>query len=352
MKRIAKSFSSKNVRLSWSSLARAYASSSTSGSVLDTVGNTPLVRLKKFETKPGIEVWAKLEMFNPSGSIKDRIVRHIINNAEKTGKLKPGGTIVENTSGNTGAAIAMIAAAKGYKAILTMPDKVSKEKQDTLVAYGAKIVVCPTSAPPSSPDHYENQCKAIAKSIPGSFIVDQYDNPLNPEAHYLTTGPEIWKQTNGRVTHFVASGSTGGTVSGTSKYLKEQNPKIITAMPDPIGSIYYQYWKTGSLPKEEVACTYFVEGIGEDHVAKAIDFKMVDRMYPVKDKDSFACVRKLAQEEGILCGGSSGSNLYGVLKLQEEITGPAVIVTVFPDNGVKYLSKIYNEEWMKTKQLL
>jgi len=331
--------------------SRAFATG-MKGSALNTVGNTPLVRIKTFETKPGIEVWAKLEMMNPSGSIKDRIVSHIIENAEKAGKLRPGGTIVENTSGNTGAAIAMIAAAKGYKAILTMPDKVSKEKQDALWAYGAKVVVCPTSAPPSSPDHYENQCKAIAKSIPGSFILDQYDNPLNPEAHYLTTGPEIWKQTDGRITHFVASGSTGGTVSGTSKFLKEKNKKIITVMPDPVGSVYHQYWKTGSLPKEEVACTYLVEGIGEDHIAKAIDFKLVDKMYQFKDKEAFAAVRKLAKEEGILCGGSSGANLVGVLRIQEEITGPAVIVTVFPDNGVKYLSKIYNDEWMKEKKLL
>src|SRR5580658_8920186 len=209
-------------------------------SILDSIGNTPLVRLQKLPTYPNVEIWVKLEFLNPSGSIKDRIVKHIIEHAETTGLLKPGGTIVENTSGNTGAAVAMIAAIKGYKAILTMPDKVSREKQDALKSYGAEVVITPTSAPPDSPEHYVNMAKSIVEKTPNSFRIDQYDNPKNPEAHYLTTGPEIWRQTQGRITHFVASGSTGGTVSGIGKYLKEKNPAIKVIMPDPAGSIYYE----------------------------------------------------------------------------------------------------------------
>jgi cystathionine beta-synthase/cysteine synthase A len=321
-------------------------------SVLASVGNTPIVKLNKLSPNPDVEIWVKLEMFNPSGSIKDRIVSHIIANAEKTGLLKPGGTIIENTSGNTGAAVAMIAAAKGYKAILTMPDKVSMEKQNSLKAYGAQVVVCPTSAPPSSPDHYENKCKLLAQETPNSFRINQYDNPLNPEAHYLTTGPEIWNQMNGKVDYFVASGSTGGTISGIGRYLKEKNPNIKIVMPDPIGSVYYEFWKTGKVPAEEKGCTYFVEGVGEDHVCEAMDFKLVDEMYQFTDTDAFAVARKLAKEEGIFAGGTAGANVWAAIKLASTLTKPAVIVTVAPDSGVKYLSKIYNDDWMREKGLL
>jgi cystathionine beta-synthase/cysteine synthase A len=321
-------------------------------SVLASVGNTPIVKLNKLSPNPDVEIWVKLEMFNPSGSIKDRIVSHIIANAEKTGLLKPGGTIIENTSGNTGAAVAMIAAAKGYKAILTMPDKVSMEKQNSLKAYGAQVVVCPTSAPPSSPDHYENKCKQLAQETPNSFRINQYDNPLNPEAHYLTTGPEIWNQMNGKVDYFVASGSTGGTISGIGRYLKEKNPNIKIVMPDPIGSVYYEFWKTGKVPAEEKGCTYFVEGVGEDHVCEAMDFKLVDEMYQFTDTDAFAVARKLAKEEGIFAGGTAGANVWAAIKLASTLTKPAVIVTVAPDSGVKYLSKIYNDDWMREKGLL
>ena len=316
-----------------------------SSKVLTTIGNTPLVKLQKINTNPLVEIYVKLEFLNPSGSIKDRIVKHIIDDAEATGLLKPGGVIVENTSGNTGAAVAMNAAIRGYKAILTMPDKVSKEKQDALKAYGAKVVVTPTSALPDSPDHYVNTARRIAAETPNSFMINQYDNKKNPEAHYQTTGPEIWQQTEGKVTHFVASGSTGGTVSGIGRYLKDQNPAIKVYMPDPIGSIYYEYFKTGKVNPDAIG-TYQVEGVGEDHIAKAMDFTIVDEMYQFNDQDAFSTARLLAKEEGIFGGGTGGANVWGALKLANSLTEPAVIVTVIPDNGVKYMSKFYDDEWM------
>ncbi|KKR25494.1 MAG: Cysteine synthase, cystathionine beta-synthase [Candidatus Peregrinibacteria bacterium GW2011_GWE2_39_6] len=277
-------------------------------SILRSIGNTPLVKLKRINPYSNIELLVKLEFFNPSGSIKDRIVKHIIEHAEAEGLIKPGGTIVENTSGNTGAAVAMIAAIKGYKAILTMPDKVSVEKQNSLKAYGAKIVVTPTSASPDSPDHYVNTAKRIAAETPNSFRVNQYDNPKNPEAHYLSTGPEIWEQTKGAVTHFVAAGSTGGTISGIGRYLKERNPNIKIIMPDPIGSIYYDYFKTGQIRKDG-SCSYQVEGVGEDHLAKAMDFSLVDDMFQFTDQNAFSTARRLAREEGIFGGGAGGANV-------------------------------------------
>ncbi len=314
--------------------------------VLNTIGNTPLVKLTKINPYPHIDIYVKLEFFNPSGSIKDRIVNHIINDAEASGQLKPGGIIIENTSGNTGAAVAMNAAIRGYKAILTMPDKVSKEKQDALRAYGAEVVVCPTSAPPDSPEHYVNKARSLAADTPNSFMLNQYDNPKNPEAHYRTTGPEIWQQTAGKVTHFVAAGSTGGTISGIGRYLKEQNPDIQVVMPDPVGSIYYEYFKTGVVPEPQEN-TYQVEGVGEDHLAKAMDFSVVDEMYQFTDLDAFSTARKLAREEGIFGGGTGGANVWGALKLAATLEQPATIVTVIPDNGVKYMSKFYNDDWMR-----
>ena len=313
--------------------------------IKDTIGNTPLVILENINPFKHIELYAKLEFFNPSGSVKDRIVKYIIENAEKRGLLKPGGIIVENTSGNTGAAVATIAAIKGYKAILTMPDKVSKEKQNALKALGAEIVVTPTSAPPDSPENYINTAKRIAAETPNSFRINQYDNLLNPEAHYKSTGPEIWEQTQGRVTHYVAAGSTGGTISGVSRFLKEKNPDIFTFMPDPIGSIYYDYFKTGKINHDAIG-TYNVEGVGEDHIAKAMDFSLVDEMIQFTDQDAFTMARRLACEEGILGGGTGGANIWAALQLAAKLTEPAVIVAIIPDNGIKYLSKFYNDEWM------
>lgn len=319
--------------------------------ILDTIGNTPLVRLQHINANPQVNVFVKVEFLNPGSSIKDRIVKYIIDDAEKSGLLKPGGTIIENTSGNTGAAVAMIAAIRGYRAILTMPDKVSKEKQNALKAYGAEIIITPTSAPPDSPDHYVNTAKRLAQEIPNSFRINQYDNLKNPEAHYLTTGPEIWEQMQGNIDYFIASASTGGTISGIGRYLKEKNSKIQIIMPDPIGSIYYEYFKTKHIPKEG-NCNYFLEGIGEDHLAKAIDFSVIDNVVQVSDKDAFKVTRLLARKEGILAGGSSGANVWAALEISKSLKKPANIVTILPDGGVKYLSKIFDDDWMKKQNLL
>lgn len=314
--------------------------------VLHAIGNTPLVEIKKLNPNPNVCILAKLEFMNPSGSIKDRIVKYIIEDAEKNGLIKPGGTIVEATSGNTGAAAAMIGAIKGYKVILTMPDKVSKEKQDALKAYGAEIVVLPTSAAPDSPDHYLNTAIRIAEETPNSFRINQYNNLKNPEAHYHSTGPEIWQQSQGKIDYLVVSGSTGGTVSGNAKYLKEQNPNLKVYMLDPIGSIYYDYFKTGDIKHIE-GCNYKVEGVGEDHLVDAMDFSVVDEMWQFTDQDAFSMARRLAREEGVLAGGTSGANMWGAIKLAENLKEPATIVTIFPDGGIKYLSKMYNDEWMQ-----
>lgn len=317
-----------------------------SKTLFETIGNTPLVALQHIVPNPLVKILVKLEFFNPSASIKDRIVSYIIEDAEKRGLLKPGGTIIENTSGNTGAAIAMLAAAKGYRAILTLPDKVSEEKQKALKVYGAEVVVCPTDASPESSEHYVNVSKRLAKEIPNSFRLDQYDNPMNPEAHYRSTAPEIWKQTEGDIDYFVASGSTGGTITGVGRYLKEKNPNVKIVMPDPIGSIYYDYFTTGIIPTDG-NCNYLVEGIGEDHIAKAMDFSVVDRMMRVTDYDGFMTARELATREGILAGGSSGINVWAALQIAKEQTKPTTIVTVIPDSGLKYLSKYFDDEWME-----
>lgn len=310
-------------------------------SVIDVVGGTPLVRLAKLFPQPYITVLAKLEFLNPTGSIKDRIVRHIVADAERSGRLAPGGTIVENTSGNTGAAIAMIAAARGYRAVLTMPDKVSAEKQSVLRALGAEIVICPTGAGPGTPDHYVQRARDIAASIPGSFMINQYDNLKNVEAHYLGTAPEIWEQARGRIDYFVASGSTGGTVSGIGRYLKERDPRIHVLLPDPVGSIYHRYFNTGSFDRSDIG-TYRVEGVGEDHIAGCMNFEIIDEVLQFSDDDAFQAARALAEAEGILAGGSSGANIWGCMQLARRLDGPATIVTVLPDTGLKYLSKIYN----------
>jgi cystathionine beta-synthase len=305
-------------------------------SILDLVGNTPLVRLHK--TAAGFKpvILAKLEQLNPGGSVKDRIGLTMIEEAERTGKLKPGGTIIEPTSGNTGHGLAMVAAIKGYKMVFVMPDKMSAEKISLLKAYGADVVVCPTNVERNSPQSYYSVADRLAREIPGAFQPNQYFNPRNPEAHYRTTGPEIWEQTEGRVDHFVAGMGTGGTISGVAKYLKERKPKVQIVGADPEGSLY-----SGPI------APYKVEGVGEDFMPGTMDIKLVDRIIQVTDKESFVTARRLAREEGILVGGSSGMALHAALVVARDCGPDDVIVVLFPDTGRNYLSKFFNDEWMR-----
>lgn len=305
---------------------------------LDSVGNTPLVCLKKlFANDKGIEVFAKLEYMNPSGSIKDRIVHYIIADAEKRGVLKPGGTIIEATSGNTGAALAMIGARRGYKVILTTKHKTSKEKQEVLRMFGAQLVLCPNEPEHGHPDHYVEVAARMAAET-GGFLVNQYDNPLNIEAHYHSTGPEIWKQMNGKLDWFVTGGSTGGTITGTMRYLREQDKNIQALLADPIGSVYYGYFKNGRIDPADVG-VYQTEGVGEDHLTKCMDFSVVNDAVQYNDANAFGMVRELAKTEGLFVGPSAGGNLFAVRELIKKLDGPARIATVLQDHGAKYVSK-------------
>lgn len=317
--------------------------------ILDAIGNTPLVRLNHVSQGARSEVWVKAEFMNPGGSIKDRIAVRILETALRSGELKPGGTIVENTSGNTGAAIAMVAAVKGYKCIFTMPDKMSQEKVNGLKAYGAKVVVTPTNVPPDSPQSYYETAKRIHRELPGSFYVNQYHNPANTEAHYSLTGPELWEQTEGKIDYYVAGLGTGGTFSGVAKYLKEKNPRIQCIGVDPYGSIFYNYWKTGQLGESFV---YKVEGIGEDLLVGNMDFSLLDDIIRVTDAECFSTARRLAREEGLLIGGSSGGAVFAALQVAQRAPKGSVIVAVMPDSGSRYLSKMYNDEWMRDNQFL
>jgi len=312
--------------------------------ILSAIGETPLVKLNKLVGPNDATVLVKVEFMNPGGAIKDRMAVHIVNKAEKAGLLKPGGTIVENTSGNTGAALAMVAAVRGYKCIFTMPDKMSKEKIDTLKAFGAQVIVTPTAVPADHPDSYYETAKRIARETPGAFYVNQYHSMDNVEAHYLSTGPEIWKQTEGKLDYFVAGLGTGGTMSGAGKFLKEQKPGIKNVGVDPIGSVYYSYFKTGKLSEPHV---YKVEGIGEDMLCKAMDFSVLDDVRQVDDATSFHWARRLAREEGILAGGSSGSSVATAVQLAREVGAGKTIVAILTDGGKSYISKFYNDDWMK-----
>jgi len=311
--------------------------------ILQAIGDTPLIQLSKLAPSGGAKVFVKPEFLNPGGSIKDRMALHIIEKAEKTGLLKPGGTIVENTSGNTGVGVAMVAAIKGYKVIFTMPDKMSKEKIDLLKAFGGRVVVTPTDVPADSPKSYYETAKRIARETPNSFYLNQYHNPDNIEAHYYTTGPEIFEQTDGKIDFFVAGIGTGGTLSGAGKYLKEKVPGIKIIAVDPIGSVFYNYFKTGKLPEPHV---YKVEGIGEDMVTGAMDFSVVDDIIQVSDKDCFLTGRELVRKEGIFAGGSSGGAVWAALKVAEKAKPGDVIITILPDSGDRYLSKMFNDGWM------
>ena len=315
--------------------------------ILETVGNTPLIRLGRLAKGLKPKIYVKAEFFNPGGSVKDRIALSMIEDAEKRGKLKPGGTIVEGTSGNTGIGLALVAAQRGYKLIFTITDKQSREKIDFLKALGADVIVCPTNVDPEDPRSYYSVAKKLAADIPNAYYPNQYDNPTNPEAHYRTTGPEIWRDTEGQITHFVAGLGTGGTVSGTAKYLKEKNRKIKIIGADPIGSLYYDKIKYNRIGK---AMPYVVEGIGEDIFPSTANLKIIDECLQVTDKDSFLTTRRLARIEGLFCGGSAGSAVWAGLEYAKKLKSSDMMVILLPDTGMRYLSKIYNEEWMKENQ--
>lgn len=317
--------------------------------ILQTVGDTPLVRLNAVARGVAPLVLAKLEAFNPGKSNKDRVGIHIVEMAEKDGTLRPGGTIVEATSGNTGLGLALAAAVKGYACVCVMPDKVGPEKRDILKAHGVRVVICPTSAPPGSPERYTEVAKRLAAEIPGGFLANQYFNPHNPGIHYLTTGPEIWTDTAGRVTCYVSSLGTGGSTSGAGKYLKEQNPAIRVVGVEPVGSILGAYQRTGKLV---ASAPYLVEGIGQEIIPGNVWFEYIDEILTVTDHESFHLMRRLSREEGIFAGGSSGTAVAGALKVAEQLTKDDVVVVMLPDTGERYLSKFHSDAWLEANGML
>ena len=312
--------------------------------VLAAIGRTPLVRLNKVVGPDDATVLVKLEYLNPGGSIKDRMAIHIMEKAEREGLLRRGSTIVENTSGNTGVGVAMAAAVKGYRCIFTMPDKMSKEKQDTLKAFGAQVVVTPTNVPADSPESYYSVAKRIAAETPNSFYLNQYHNPDNVEAHYRLTAPEIWEQTGGKLDAFVAGIGTGGTMSGCGRFFKEKNAKILNIGADPIGSVYHSMFKSGKLSEPRV---YKVEGMGEDMMCGAMDLKVLDDVRQFDDRQAFVMARRLAREEGVFAGGSSGAAVHVAVQVARELGRGKVVVVPLPDGGRAYISKFYSDEWMR-----
>ena len=322
-----------------------------SDSILGTIGNTPLVKLNKITNETDALVLAKLESFNPGNSVKDRMALKMIEDAEADGRLKPKGTIVEGTSGNTGMGLALAAIVKGYNLICVSTDKQSKEKFDVLRAVGAEVVVCPTDVSPEDPRSYYSTSKRIADETPNSWYVNQYDNPSNTQAHYESTGPEIWEQTNGKITHFVVGVGTGGTISGVGKFLKEKNPNIKIWGIDTYGSVFKKYHETGVFDPEEIY-PYSTEGIGEDILPENVDFSVIDLFEKVTDKDAAVFTRNLAKTEGIFAGNSCGAAIKGLLQLKAKLKKTDVVVVLLHDSGSRYIGKIYNDVWMKSKKFL
>lgn len=316
-------------------------------SVIEAIGNTPLVKLNSLTKGIKGTVLVKVEYFNPGNSMKDRMALKMIEDAEKAGVLKPGGTIIEGTSGNTGMGLALVAIAKGYKCIFTLADKQSQEKIDILRAVGAEVIVCPTNVAPEDPRSYYSVAKKLNSEIENSFYPNQYDNLSNTAAHYETTGPEIWSQTEGKITHYAAGVGTGGSMCGTAKYLKEQNADVVTVGIDTYGSVFKKYKETGQFDENEVY-PYLTEGIGEDILPKNVDFSLIDHFVKVTDKDGAIMTRRLAREEGLFCGWSCGSAVQGALEYaQEHLKEDDVMVVILPDHGTRYLGKVYNDNWMK-----
>jgi len=319
--------------------------------ILDTIGNTPLVRINRLTQGVKATVLAKVETTNPGNSVKDRMAVKMIEDAEKAGLIKPGGTVIEGTSGNTGMGLALACIVKGYKLICVLNDKQSKEKMDILRAVGAEVVVCPTAVEPTDPRSYYSVSRRLAQEIPNSWYVNQYDNLSNRQAHYESTGPEIWEQTEGKITHFVVGVGTGGTISGVGKFLKEKNPNIKIWGIDTYGSVFKKYKETGIFDENEIY-PYITEGIGEDILPANVDFDIIDRFEKVTDKDAAVYTRKLAREEGIFVGNSAGSAIKGLLQLQDELTADDVVVVLFHDHGSRYVGKIFNDEWMRERGFL
>ena len=324
-------------------------------SILDTIGQTPLVGLQALGADLPCTLLVKLEFFNPGGSVKDRIGLAMIESAEKEGLLKPGGTIVEGTSGNTGAGLAIAAITKGYRCVFTTTDKQSQEKIDVLRALGAEVVVCPTDVAADDSRSYYSVASRLAEEIPNAFYPNQYDHPANTEAHYLTTGPELWKQTGGRISHFIAGAGTGGTISGTTRFLKEKNADLTTVGVDPYGSVYYSYFHTNEFREDEIY-PYLTEGVGEDILAGNMDFSLVDDYVRVTDEATMHMTRRLAREEGLFVGQSSGMAMAGALDWLEQhrdsLSPESIVVVLLPDSGFRYLAKTYNDDWMRRQGFL
>jgi len=319
--------------------------------ILGTIGNTPLVKVNRLTADLPCLVLAKYETFNPGNSVKDRMALQMIGDAEASGVLKPGGTIVEGTSGNTGMGLALAATIKGYKLICVISDKQSKEKVDILRGMGSEVYVCPTDVEPSDPRSYYSTAKRLATEIPNAWYVNQYDNPSNAKAHYLSTGPEIWEQTDGKITHFVVGVGTGGTISGVGKYLKEKNPNIKIWGVDTYGSVFKKYHETGVFDDKEIY-PYITEGIGEDILPKNVDFDIIDGFTKVTDKDAAVYTQRLAKEEAMFLGNSAGAAIRGVLQLKEHFKKDDIVVVLFHDHGSRYVGKMFNDDWMREKGFL